>query len=157
MGGLDPLARLQQAPITAARGPLADRLEIRPVEGVGGVLHHQGRPPAGKGSLQPLEPLAHGGCGGHGFAFAPIPAAPAHHQVVPGREQRLHQHIAVLIRRLGIPQATPVLHQVEAGALALPGELAGIEAHQHDHPVGNGPHRLEGADGDGPTAVAEAS
>ena len=31
LGGLDPLARLQQAPITAARGPFANRFEIRPV------------------------------------------------------------------------------------------------------------------------------
>ncbi len=75
--------------------------------------------------------------------------------MVAGREQGLEQHVAVLVGGVGIPQLPPALQGVEAGSLPLAGEQARIQPHQHDHPMGNGAHGFEGADGEGPTAVAK--
>ena len=46
---------------------------------------------------------------------------------------------------------------MKAGSLLLAGKGAGIQAHQHDHPVGDGAHRLQGADREGAAAVAETA
>ena len=77
--------------------------------------------------------------------------------MIAGREQGLQQHVAVLVGRVGVAQLPLLLEQVEAGPLALARVGARIQPHQHHHPVGNGPHRLQGADGEGAAAVAEAA
>jgi len=46
---------------------------------------------------------------------------------------------------------------VKAGTPAGAGEIGSIQAHQHDHLVGDGPHRLQGTDGERTTAVPEAT
>ena len=121
------------------------------------MLHQQGAEPAVEVGLQPVQPLPHRSGRRQRLPLAIIAAAPAHQQVAAGREQGLQQCIAILVGGLGIAKPPLLLHQVEAGPVAVAGEAAGIQAHQHDHPVGNRPHRFEGADREGATAVAKAA
>ena len=163
LGGLESCGLVQQqagaeqAPITAARRPPSQRLEIGPVKGVGGVVHQQAAALTGQLALEPLKPLAHRGGGRQLLAAAGVPAVPAHQQVVPGREQGLHQHVAVLVGGIGVAETALLLQQVEARPLLLPRIDARIEPHQHHHPVRNRPHRLQGTDGEGAAAVAESA
>ena len=73
------------------------------------------------------------------------------------REQALQQHIAVLVGGVGIPQLALALHQVETRSLPLARKHPGIQAHQHDQPVGDGAHRLQATDGEGAAAMAKAT
>ncbi|MFN9908944.1 MAG: hypothetical protein ACK56F_22950, partial [bacterium] len=58
----------------------------------------------GQPGAEPLEPLPHR-CGrGQRFTAAVIATAPADQQVAAGREQRLHQDVAVLVRGVGIAE-----------------------------------------------------
>ena len=107
--------------------------------------------------LQQGQPLAHRRGRLAAIAVALVAAAPAHQQVVPRREQAFEQHIAVLVAGVGIAQEPLLLHQVETGPFPLAGKAAAIEAHQHDHPVGDGPHRLQGTDRERAAAVAKAA
>ena len=74
-----------------------------------------------------------------------------------GRDQGLQEHVAILVRGVRIPQAAALFHQVEAGPHPGAGKHPGIQPHQHDHAVGDGPHRFEGADRERPAAVTEAA
>ena len=73
------------------------------------------------------------------------------------RHQGLQQHVAVLVAAAGIPQAPLLLEQVKTRAATRARKVGAIEAHQNNHLVGNRPHRLKGTDGEGATAVTEAT
>ena len=154
---LKQLAGLQQATVAAASGPLLAGLEIGPVQGAGRVLDHQAGAATGQLPLQPGQPLAHRGGRGQRFPLALIAAAPGDQQVVAGREQGLQQHIAILVGGVGITELTPLLQEVKARPLPLTGKSSGIKPHQHNHPMGNGPHGLESTHREGPTAVAKTA
>ena len=147
----------QQPAVAAGGRPLAHRFKIGTVQGAGRMAGHEAHAATGQLGLQPFEPLAHRGGRRQRLTCALVAAAPADQQVIARREQGLEQHVAILIGGVGIPQTPLLLEQVKTGALALPREDTRIQTQQHDHPVRDRPHRLEGADGQGATAMAEAT
>ena len=153
---LELLAHLQEPLVATRRGPGRHLQKVAALEGIRGVLP-QGNGSAAELLRQQLEPLAHRGRGLEGLAGAFIAAAPTEQQVLPRREQRLQQDIAVLIAAVGIAQLAALLHQVEARPLALAREGPGVQSHQHHHPVGDRSHRLQGTDGQGSRAVTKAA
>ena len=73
------------------------------------------------------------------------------------RHQSLQQHVAVLVAAAGIPQAPLLLEQMKARTAAWARKVGAVEAHQDHHLVRNRPHWLQGTDGEGATAVTEAT
>ena len=104
-----------------------------------------------------VDPLAYR-CGRfQWFAGAFVTAAPTHQQVLASGKQGFKQHIAILVSTAGISQQPLLFHQVESGALALAREGARIQSHQHQHLVGNRPHRFQGTDGEGTGAMPKTT
>ena len=107
--------------------------------------------------LQHGKPLFHRRSRWLGLSGALKPPTPADQQMTACRHQGLQQHIAVLIAAAGIPQAPLLLEQMKARTAARARKVSTVEAHQDHHLVGNRPHRLQGTDGEGATAMPEAT
>ena len=107
--------------------------------------------------LQHRKPLFHRRSRRLGLTGALQPPAPADQQMTACRHQGLQQHVAVLVAAAGIPQAPLLLEQVKTRAATRARKVGAVEAHQNHHLVGDRPHRLQGTDGEGATAVTEAT
>ena len=155
---LQPPPCLQPPPIAAGGWPAAAGQEMAPFQRAGGVIGHQPRQrPLVQLALQPLQPLPHRTGGWQRLAAAVVAGAPGDQQVAAGGEKGLQQHVAILVGGVGITEPPLPFHQVKARPISLAGKDAGVKAEQHDHPVGDGPHRFEGADRQAAAAMAEAA
>ena len=60
-----------------------------------------------------------------------------------------------MIGAAGIAESPLQFQQMKACPLLMAWERRGVQAHQHDRPVGDGSHRLQGAHGEGAAAMAK--
>ena len=77
--------------------------------------------------------------------------------MTPCRHQRLQKHITVLITAAGIAKPAALLQQMKARPLVDARKHPVVEAHQHDHLVGNRPHRFQSTHRERTTAMPEAT
>ena len=91
------------------------------------------------------------------FAGSFEAAAPAHHQVAARRHQGLEQHITVLITAARITEAALLLEQMKARTATGTRKIGSVQPHQHDHLVGNRPHRLQSAHRERSAAMPETA
>ena len=112
-----------------------------------------------RGELAPQrsQPLVNGCRRWQLLTCALAASAPADQEMLSGRHQSLKQHVAILISSAGIAELALLFQQMKARSVALTREIPPIQTHQHDHLVGNGPHRLQGTDREGAAAMTEAT
>ena len=136
------------------------RIEIAARQGIGSRLQQQ---PLGAGAaaaqllLELAQPLLHRRRRWLLFTGSFKAAAPTDHQMVPRRHQSLEQYITVLIAAAGITETTLLLQQMKPCAATGAREISAVETHQHDHLVGNRPHRLKRAHGERTAAMPETA